>query len=111
MSETRTAPHVSSLSADRLSSGLLAEKVHPWHRERLAIVYVRQSTVQQVVDHQESTRLQYGLRIRAQELGWAADRVMVIDDDLGKSGATTEGRDEATVRARIAAAREPDDGE
>ena len=42
---------------------LRAEKVHPWHRERLAVVYVRQSTPQQVLDHQESTRLQYGLSV------------------------------------------------
>jgi DNA invertase Pin-like site-specific DNA recombinase len=71
---------------------LRAEKVHPWHRERLAVVYVRQSTPQQVLDHQESTRLQYGLVGRAQALGWAADRVLVIDDDLGKSGASAVGR-------------------
>ena len=58
------------------------EKVQPWHRDRLAIVYVRQSTPQQVLDHQESTRLQYGVVARAQDLGWAADRVVVIDDDL-----------------------------
>ena len=43
-----------------------AEKVRAFHRERLAVVYVRQSTVQQVLDHQESTRLQYGLVSRAQ---------------------------------------------
>jgi hypothetical protein len=42
------------------------EKLHAWHRERLAVVYVRQSTPQQVLDHQESTRLQYGLVSRAQ---------------------------------------------
>lgn len=77
---------------DRSFGQLRSEKVRPWHRERLAVVYVRQSTVQQVLDHQESTRLQYGLRARAQELGWAEDRVIVIDDDLGKSGATAEGR-------------------
>jgi len=71
---------------------LRAEKVHPWHRERLAVVYVRQSTPQQVLDHQESTRLQYGLVGRAQALGWAADRVLVIDDDLGKSGVSAVGR-------------------
>ncbi len=45
---------------------LRTEKLHPWHRERLAVVYVRQSTPQQVLDHQESTRLQYGLVGRAQ---------------------------------------------
>jgi DNA invertase Pin-like site-specific DNA recombinase len=68
------------------------EKLHAWHRERLAVVYVRQSTAQQVLDHQESTRLQYGLVTRATSLGWAADRIMVIDDDLGKSGTSAQGR-------------------
>src|SRR5207302_10266181 len=47
------------------------EKVQPGHRERLAVVYVRQSTAQQVLEHRESTRLQYGLTTRALELGWA----------------------------------------
>jgi DNA invertase Pin-like site-specific DNA recombinase len=68
------------------------EKLHAWHRERLAVVYVRQSTAQQVLDHQESTRLQYGLVSRAQALGWAADRILVIDEDLGKSGTSAQGR-------------------
>ena len=68
------------------------EKIRAFHRERLAIVYVRQSTVQQVLDHQESTRLQYGLVNRAQALGWAHERVLVIDEDLGKSGASAQGR-------------------
>ncbi len=68
------------------------EKLHAWHRERLALVYVRQSTAQQVLDHQESTRLQYGLVSRAQALGWAADRILVIDDDQGKSGTSAQGR-------------------
>lgn len=69
-----------------------SEKVQGWHRDRLALVYVRQSTPQQVHDHQESTRLQYGLTSRARELGWAEARVVVIDDDLGKSGASADGR-------------------
>lgn len=69
-----------------------SEKVQPWHRDRVALVYVRQSTPQQVHDHQESTRLQYGLTSRAQDLGWAAARVLVIDDDLGKSGTSADGR-------------------
>ena len=69
-----------------------AEKIRAFHRERLAVVYVRQSTVQQVLDHQESTRLQYGLVSRAQALGWATDRVLVIDEDLGKSGTSAQGR-------------------
>ena len=67
-------------------------KIQPSHRDRLAVVYVRQSTPQQVLDHQESTRLQYGLTRRAEALGWASERIVVIDDDLGKSGATADGR-------------------
>src|SRR6266480_5387059 len=70
----------------------LEGKVGPWHRDRLAVVYVRQSTAQQVLDHQESTRLQYGLVDRAQALGWAADRVLVIDEVLGRSGTRAEER-------------------
>jgi DNA invertase Pin-like site-specific DNA recombinase len=68
------------------------EKLHAWHRERLAVVYVRQSSPQQVLDHQESTRLQYGLVSRAQALGWEASRILVIDDDLGKSATSAQGR-------------------
>ena len=45
------------------------EKIGPVHLQRLAVVYVRQSTAQQVLRHEESTRLQYGLASRAQELG------------------------------------------
>src|SRR5512133_2884950 len=70
----------------------LGGKVDERHLERLAVVYVRQSTRQQVLDHGESTRLQYGLVQRAVALGWPASRVLVIDDDLGKSGASAAGR-------------------
>jgi DNA invertase Pin-like site-specific DNA recombinase len=70
----------------------LGSKVGDRHLERLAVVYVRQSTRQQVLDHGESTRLQYALVDRAVGLGWPASRVVVIDDDLGKSGASTAGR-------------------
>jgi Resolvase, N terminal domain len=70
----------------------LGSKVDDRHLERLAVVYVRQSTRQQVIDHGESTRLQYGLVERAFGLGWQASRVLVIDEDLGKSGASTAGR-------------------
>jgi DNA invertase Pin-like site-specific DNA recombinase len=73
-------------------AALRSEKVSPWHRDRLAVVYVRQSTAQQVLDHQESTRLQYGLVDRARALGWAADRVRVIDEDLGRSGTRADER-------------------
>ena len=67
-------------------------KIARHHRERSAIVYVRQSTLQQVERHQESTRLQYGLVERALQLGWAREQVLVIDEDLGCSGADAEGR-------------------
>ena len=72
--------------------GLVPEKIDRQHRERLAIVYIRQSTVQQVERHQESTRLQYALVDRAIQFGWSRETIVVIDDDLGRSGATIEGR-------------------
>ena len=71
---------------------LMPEKILRRHRERLAMVYIRQSTVQQVERHRESTRLQYALTDRAFQFGWARDAIVVIDDDLGRSGATIEGR-------------------
>ena len=69
-----------------------SNKVGPHHLERLAVVYVRQSSLQQVVEHQESIRLQYALADHAVALGWPRERVLIIDDDLGKSGAHAEGR-------------------
>ncbi len=70
----------------------LSEKVQGRHHDRLALVYVRQSTLRQVEQNQESTRLQYALVERALQLGWVRERVEVIDDDLGRSGATTANR-------------------
>jgi DNA invertase Pin-like site-specific DNA recombinase len=69
-----------------------SHKVLPTHHAKLAVVYVRQSTPQQVIGHRESADLQYQLRRRAVELGWAEPRVLVIDDDQGKSGQTAEDR-------------------
>ena len=68
------------------------EKIYSRHRERLAIVYIRQSTPQQVERHQELTRLQYALVERACQFGWDRDAIVVIDDDLGHTGSTVEGR-------------------
>src|SRR3954447_16504609 len=68
------------------------DKIGPEHRDRAAIVYVRQSSRQQVLEHGESTRLQYALAERAVALGWARSRVMVIDDDLGVSAAVADAR-------------------
>ena len=70
----------------------LSPKIKPWHLDRSAVVYVRQSTPQQVADHQESTARQYALVGRAIDLGWSRQRVEVIDEDLGKSGQSAEGR-------------------
>jgi DNA invertase Pin-like site-specific DNA recombinase len=71
---------------------LRSPKLKSWHFDRKAIVYVRQSSPQQVLDHQESTARQYGLVDRAIALGWPRAQVVVIDEDLGKSGQTAEGR-------------------
>ena len=80
------------MSAPVRPSERLGSKVSPRHRDRLAVVYVRQSTAQQVCDHQESTRLQYGLAERAVGLGWAPSRVLVIDEDLGHSASGADAR-------------------
>src|SRR6185295_17557385 len=71
---------------------LSAEKVTASHRARDAYVYVRQSTPSQIVHHSESLARQYELRERAVMLGWPAHQVVVIDADLGRSGAQTAGR-------------------
>ena len=70
----------------------LESKIQRRHYDRMAIVYVRQSTIQQIEKHSESTKLQYALVNRAVQLGWPNQRVVVIDDDLGISGSTAEGR-------------------
>jgi len=75
-----------------MSEPLRSPKLQAWHLDRAAIVYVRQSTPQQVADHKESTARQYALVDRAVALGWTRDRVITIDDDLGKSGQSVEGR-------------------
>ncbi len=67
-------------------------KVNSEHLRRGAFVYVRQSTPTQVEHHRESTQRQYALVERARTLGWASEQITVIDEDLGLSGATTEGR-------------------
>jgi DNA invertase Pin-like site-specific DNA recombinase len=80
-----------SLAADR-PWGQAREKIGSEHRDRTAVVYVRQSSRQQVLEHAESTRLQYALVERAAGLGWARSRIVVIDDDLGASAATADAR-------------------
>ncbi len=62
------------------------------HRAKVAYVYVRQSSLMQVTRHAESTDLQYSLVERAKALGWPRERIEIIDEDLGKSGAQAEAR-------------------
>jgi DNA invertase Pin-like site-specific DNA recombinase len=69
------------------------EKVRPEHRDRNAYLYVRQSTLRQVVENTESTKRQYALRDRAAALGWDAQQIVVIDSDLGQSGASAADRE------------------
>ena len=64
----------------------VASKLHEYHLQRLAIVYVRQSHPQQVVEHVASTARPYALVDRAVALGWSRDRVVVMDADQGHSG-------------------------
>jgi DNA invertase Pin-like site-specific DNA recombinase len=67
-------------------------KIRPWHLQRKAVVYIRQSTPQQVLEHRESADRQYGLVHRAAALGWPEGGVEVVDEDQGRSGQTVEGR-------------------
>jgi DNA invertase Pin-like site-specific DNA recombinase len=68
------------------------ERITTAHRAKLAYVYVRQSSPGQVRHHPESTELQYRLVERAVLFGWPRERVDVMDDDLGKSGASSRDR-------------------
>lgn len=65
-------------------------KVLAGHLRREAYLYVRQSSLRQVIENTESTKRQYALRERAVALGWPRDRVVVIDSDLGQSGASAD---------------------
>lgn len=68
------------------------QKVKASHLKRNAYLYVRQSTLRQVLENTESTQRQYALRQHAVSLGWPLDRVVVIDTDLGQSGASAADR-------------------
>ncbi|MCC6585889.1 MAG: recombinase family protein [Bryobacterales bacterium] len=69
------------------------EKVRLEHRSRNAYLYVRQSTLRQVIENVESTKRQYALRDRAMTLGWDEQQIVVIDSDLGQSGASAADRE------------------
>jgi DNA invertase Pin-like site-specific DNA recombinase len=66
------------------------QKIKPTHLKRSACLYIRQSTIKQVLENTESTKRQYALRQKAVALGWPIERVMIIDSDLGQSGASAD---------------------
>ena len=68
-------------------------KVTARHLQRNAYLYVRQSSLRQVLENTESTKRQYALRERAVALGWPIEQVIVIDHDLGQSGASAADRE------------------
>jgi DNA invertase Pin-like site-specific DNA recombinase len=74
----------------RLEGGTMSEKIKPHHLDRKAVLYVRQSSAQQVMHNRESRTLQYAMRDRLRTLGWS--EIEVIDDDLGRSAAGTVAR-------------------
>jgi DNA invertase Pin-like site-specific DNA recombinase len=88
---TVPSERTSAASTDTAMS-LLSPKIRAWHLQRKAIVYIRQSTPQQVLDHRESADRQYALVHRAAALGWPAGCVEVVDEDQGRSGQTVAGR-------------------
>lgn len=71
---------------------MLSQPMTARHLQRLACLYVRQSTLQQVFEHTERTARQYALQDRAIALGWPAERSIVIDQDRGHAGASAADR-------------------
>jgi len=69
------------------------QKVKATHLKRNAYLYIRQSTLRQVFENSESTKRQYALRQKAVALGWPEDRIIVLDSDLGQSGASSADRE------------------
>lgn len=69
-------------------------KIKQYHKEKMAYVYIRQSSIAQVVHHQESTERQYALKMRALEFGWPMQSIRVLDGDLGISGTQMSNRED-----------------
>ena len=67
-------------------------KIQPWHLERLAIVYVRQSSQYQVIHNKESAEVQSGFRNLAMAWGWPSSRVIVVDHDQAQTATSAEAR-------------------
>ena len=79
-------------SSPAAAFGRRATSISDRHLSKLAIVYVRQSSTQQIFDHKESRERQYALADYAATLGWPRERILVIDEDQGRSGRTVEQR-------------------
>lgn len=86
------APTAPSPGGSPLLGLRATSKIRNFHVDRLAIVYVRQSSPQQVLENRESRERQYALADFARQLGWPAERVIVIDDDQGLSGTSADNR-------------------
>ena len=71
----------------------MSQQVTASHLKRDAYLYVRQSTMRQVRENTESTERQYALRAKAVGLGWPPERIVVVDSDLGQSGASAADRE------------------
>src|SRR5919199_70474 len=76
-----------------MSTAPPSPKIRPEHRARRALIYARPPPRPQVRDHTGRPARQYDLAQRARDLGWAADAIVVIDQDQGRSGASARGRD------------------
>lgn len=68
-------------------------KIADTHRQRMAVVYIRQSDPKQVLQNRESGHNQRALQVRLRELGWPANRIRLLDDDQGRSARSAEGRE------------------
>ena len=72
----------------------MSAQITEQHRQKPAYIYIRQSTLAQVRHHQESTERQYGLRRKAQDLGWSERLIRTLDRDLEQSGTQMTGRED-----------------
>jgi DNA invertase Pin-like site-specific DNA recombinase len=82
-----TAPRIEPQGASCRPS-----KIEPWHLQRLAVVYVRQSSQHQVINNKESAEVQANLRNSAVAWGWPLTRVVTVNEDQGQSGTSAEAR-------------------
>ena len=88
-----SAEALADVARQRLHTSVLhSDKITERHLQKRAVVYVRQSTQQQVLENRESTARQYAMADRAAALGWPSAAIEVIDEDQGHSGSSAEGR-------------------